>query len=460
MSTRHEDPSGYGPMLPPDAQARSSVAQSSQSSSRDAAPWPVAWMAMLSVLSLGAAAGLWWFSRRRDRRHAKASNGFHGQSARLPSGIVLIDQLVWRAFERQGHHLILEKALTPPLAGTLRVILKDSVKVALLFVGHGPFFEKQTVERFIRVMGEAEVEQGILVAAGSFTVPAQRVAEEHQVTLIGREPLTELLSAGAGREHFTRLMERSRARLEESNESLRQYTNELEALRRQRNEASWRLGEERQKTAGLERQTRELHQQLQHHHVDLQQSVQDVSGLRRQWEEGQWYLGESAVRVHHLEAQLATLQEMVKCAGTATQMQKDLQHHLDEEQARRRALEQRLAVLQTHGNRRSRVRTGIPQAFIELYNGTASPIFSGIPRDVSSTGIGLEADHALPDRKMVRIRLRFPDRGPIESKGRLMWQRTEGRPTRYLSGYKLIGLATSWRAFLDRMVSKSQVFHT
>ena len=210
----------------------------------------------------------------------------------------------------------------------------------------------------------------------------------------------------------------------------------------------------------MESQTRELRQQLQRHHVDLTQSVQDVSGLRKQWEESQWYLGESAIRVHHLEAQLATLQEMVKCAGTTTQMQQELHHQLDEEQTRRQALEQRLAILQTQGNRRARVRTGIPQAFIELYNGTATPIFSGIPRDVSSTGIGLEADQALPDRKIVRILLRFPDRKPIHSKGRLMWQHTEGRPTRYLSGYKLIGLSVSWRTFLDRMVSKSQVFHT
>ena len=461
------------------ASAGQQIGRAPRSDTRAPAPSPMAWWAVLLPLVAAAAAGsLWWF---RGRLLTPAgSSPSRGRAARLPSGVVLIDQLVWRAFERQGYQLVLETELTQQPLGTLRIIMKDGSKAALLFVGHGPFFEKQTVERFIRSMRDAGAEQGFLVASGSFTVPAQRTAKEHRIVLIGREQLTELLSVGAGSEYFAKQLEQSHARLEEAKETLRQYASGLDTLRRQRNEASWYLGEEREKTATLEAQANELEQQIRRHQSEIQRWEQETSKLRKQWEESEWYLGESKVRVRYLEEQLAAFQQVATRAESEWDA---LRHTLSEEQAqsqslqeqvsglqksleesvgRERALQeelarlqQEIAVLRTDGDRRSHLRAGIPDAFVEVYDGEEQPIFSGAPRDISLAGIGLETDREL-SAPFIRVRLRLPGRDPIESKGRLMWQRSEGQqPARYRSGCRLVGLPASVRTLIRQLVWES-----
>ena len=278
-----------------------------------------------------------------------------------------------------------------PLQGVLRVVSKDGAQAALLCVGNGAFFEKRTVERFLRIMREAKVEQGFLVAAGSFTIPAQRLAKERRITLIGREQLVELVSAGAAGEYITKQLEQQQTRLEEAQETLRQYAGELDTLRRQRNEASWYLGEERAKTSTLEAQLVELGQQLRHHEAELQRWEQAASTLRKQWEESQWYLGEAKARIRHLETQRETLDRSVA----------DFQQRFEDASSRERQfqealsrLTQELNALRTYGERRAHARTQVPHAIVELHDGAAEdPFFSGTPRNLSRAGFGLETDH-------------------------------------------------------------------
>ncbi len=437
-----------------------------------------------SVLALGVLvtmlAGLGFFL------HGKTFSAlFHRtiplrESARLPSGVVLIDQLVWRTFERQGYHLMLEKELTQPIGGTLRVAMKDSVKSALLFVWNGPFFEKLTVEQFLHAMREAQVEQGVLVASGSFTVPAQRLAQEYHITLIEREELIGLLSSGATNEYVTKQLEQQQERLEEAQATLQQYANELDALRRQRNEASWYLGEERAKSAQLESQADELNQKVRHDEVELKRWEQETSSLRKQWEESQWYLGESRARARHLETQLTALQDLAQHAQTAEREGEKAQAALGEERARREALETKLAeleqgletlkareralqdalqrlaqeigALRTYGERRRAVRARIPGVHVELHHGNGNPIFSGSPRDMSPTGFGLETDQAIPSQPGIRVRLTLPGCAKIESAARMRWQRAAEESSRYHSGYRLVGVPPSITTRIEQLL--------
>ncbi len=433
----------------------------------------IIWLPVAVALAMAGGAGLWVVLQR----------GVRVATGRTPSGVVLIDQLVWRAFERQGYELVAERFLTQSPGGTFRLIMKDGMKSALLFAGNGPFFEKQTVKHFLRAMADSKAERGILVASGSFTVPAQRLAKESQVTLIEREQLIELLSAGARSEYFTKQLEQQHARLEESKETLRQYAEELDTFRRQRNEASWQLGEERARSAKLEIEIEVLQQGLRGHEAELKRWEQDASVLRKQWEESQWYLGESHSRVTYLEQQVTALQEVAGRIEEAERAREKADWYLGEERSARESVETQLAELQRsfgathalqetlqasvaklklelaelqrHGERRASRRTGVSEAFIELWNGAEQPIFSGCPRDVSSGGIGLETETELPSDASIRIRLCRPDHEPVESKGALVWQNSAPGGGRYHSGCRLVRPSSEARAILDDWLSKS-----
>jgi len=434
------------------------------------------------VLLMVAGAG-WVFVQR------EALRGFfqHGAPAadsggRLPSGVALIDELVWQAFERQGYQLVqaMERAQPP---GMLRVISKEGTKAALLFVWNGLFFEKRTVEEFVTTIQPMNVEVGFLVASGSFTVPAQRTAKEHQVTLIGRDQLMELLSAGATSEYFTKQLEQLQARLDEAKATLGQYAKQLDTLRRQRNEASWYLGEERAKMDQLEAQVAELNQQLRHDEAEIQRWQQETELLQTHWDESQWYLGESRARTQFLERQLAQLQELATRVEPAERSRDEANWYLGEERAKRHTLEERLAQLETalkestarehamqqaldrvsrelqairaFGERRRMLRRRIPHATIELCDGQMleSPLPSGVLRDLSSTGFGVETEHEIPPDSPLRVRVTLPGvNEPIESAARVVWQRASG--SRYQSGCQLVDLPEPARSLIGQCLDR------
>ena len=425
---------------------------------------------------------------------------------RLPSGAVLIDQLVWRAFERQGYQLVLEKDLIQPPFGTFRVVIKDGVKSGLLFVWYGPFFEKQTVERFVDVMKGAKLPSGILVASGSFTVPAQRLAKQQQVALIGREQLTELLSVGAGSEYYARQLAQQQAKLEEAKATLRQYAEELETLRRQRNEASWYLGEERAKTAKLEAELNEAQQQLRRYEADLQRLEREAAELRKQWQQSEWYLGESRERFRFLETQVGELQDAAKRAETAERERDETSWYLGEERARSEAMERQLAELQQQvqqagireqaleatierlrreigqlqrqaapaataaqhaaaqsaaadslagpgSERRRAPRLAAGKIKLEL-RARRRAVFTGAPKDVSAAGAGVETTQALPVSGL-RVRLLFPGRRPILSRAEVVWQRADEPASRFRSGWRFVGLSDASQKRLRGLLDTS-----
>ncbi len=469
-----------GASSPAPASRQSAAAPARRGPAIPALAW--AWLIFAMSVSLTAAAGLWWLSRVEPsagtRRSASTTAG-----ARLPSGMVLISQLVWWAFERQGYHLLAERDLPPPLEGTFRVMMNESAKAGLLFIGNGPFFERQTVEQFARVLRDADVTQGFLVASGSFTIPAQRCAKERTVTLIGREQLIELLSTGASGEYLAKQLEQQQARVEEAKETLRQYAGELDTLRRQRNEASWYLGEERAKSAALESQLTEVTQQLRHHEAELARWEQETAKLRKTWEETQWYLGESQARARHLETQLSALQETVKRVESAEHERDEANWFLGEERTRGQALEQQLTQLQRaaeesaeregtlqttlrqlaaelsalrrYGERRASPRVSVPDAVVELYeNGADSPMLTGSVRDLSRSGVGLASDRELPGKSPLRLRLCTPNQAPIESPAQLVWQDGAGTPTAYQSGFQFEAPSEETRTRLTQLIEQ------
>jgi len=465
---------------PPDVvPAAGRLAQASAVSATQLPSSGVVWAVFGISLVLVGAAGFWLLSQgeRWGRRIREQAAG------RIPSGIQLVDQLIWRAFERQGHQLVVEMQLMPPLPGTLRVVMKDGSKTALLFIGSGPFLEKQTVERFVRIMDQVKVPSGVLVTSGAFTVPAQRFAKEHQVTLIGREQLSELLSIGASSELTLKQLEQQQLRLEEMKIAVQQYAAELDALRRQRNEASWHLGEERAKAAKVEAQIDELTQHVQRQAADARQWQEQATSLRKQWEESEWYLGESRARAQYLEAQLSAVQELANQLEPIRRERDEaiwsvgeergkhealdrqfmeLQKHLDESAKRERILRetidelnQELSILRERGERRRHLRLRSPHARLELWNGAEQPLFSGAPRDLSSTGVGLEMDQELPAQASFRVSLHLPDQEPITSTARMVWQQAPaGASGAYHSGYRLTELPSGARTRIERFIKE------
>ena len=472
-------PSAEAPDIAGSASSPSPVAPASGRQTPATLVWVVAALMVLAAMGAGA----WGVAQAGGWSAWRAQHASSRAPMRMPSGVILIDQLVWRAFERQGHQLVAETELTHPPFGTLRVITKDGAKRALLFVGHGPFFEKQTVERFVRAMKDVGVEEGLLVAAGSFTVPAQRIAKEHQVTLIGREQLTELLSAGAGSEYFAKQLEQQHERLEEAKATLQQFAGELDTLRRQRNEASWYLGEERARSAKMETQLEDFHQQLRRYETDLQRWQQEAATLRKQWEENEWYLGESRERAKHLESQLAAVQPIVQRVEAAETHQQGLEQRLTAERAERAELESRfaqvqqqlqevqvrerslhqtiaeleqsLAISRMHGERRRQARIAVQETLVELHNGKSGVSWLGTLRDLSRTGFGIECAEELPALPWFLVTIQLPGREPIESKTQVRWQQPAGDPIRYRSGCKFVSLPRATRALIDELVETS-----
>ncbi len=400
---------------------------------------------------------------------------------RIASGMVLIDQLVLRAFERQGFRIV--SSLEPgTLPGTVRLVSKDGAQVALGCVGSGMFFEKQTVERFVKVMRATGASQGYLVATGAFTVPAQRLAKEHGVTLVGREHLIELLSTGATSEFFTRQLEDAQRQLTEARETLQHYAAQLDALRRQRNEASWRLGEERAKAGKLETDLAALTVRVGQQDAELARTQQDAAALQKRWDENEWYLGEAQARIRFLEASLesagqteASQQAIARARDEANwylgeERRKvmelsgklvELQNALDAAVARELLLQEafdeirrKLSALETYGERRRGVRTAIPEAVLELWqNGTDEALFAGSPRDFSLEGIGLDMDRELPAGTL-RARLRLPGLdAPVDSEAHVVWQRTGGEPPKVSIGCRWLTLPEPAKARLELLLA-------
>ena len=266
-------------------------------------------IAALAGLTLLGGWGIWrWDSRRTHGRSGAPPSESGGP---VSSGARLIDQLVWRAFERQGYQLV-QLTESEELHGPLRIVAREGAKSALLCLSDGLFFEKLTVEQFVRVITQHQLDRGCLVAPGAFTVPAQRYAKEHGVTLVGREELSGLLSEGAVNEHYVKTVQRLEGELAEAKQTIEELGRQLEMIRRQRNEASWFLGEERAKAAKREGQSAELTQQLRHWQNQAEYWEQAAAATKKQWEENEWYLGQAKETVHQLEEQLGVARERAK----------------------------------------------------------------------------------------------------------------------------------------------------
>lgn len=424
-----------------------------------------------------------WFMRRREAARFASQPPTIEKSHKVSSGAVLIDQLLWRAFERQGYQLVNVKEVKDP-SGTFRVISRNGTNAALMYLGYGQFFEKQTVDQFAALLREARVEQGFLAAPGSFTVPAQRSAKTQHVTLVARDQLTELLSAGATSEYVSTQLQELCVRLDEAKELLEKSKKELVDLRRQRNEASWHLGEERAKSGKLEAQLAALSQQVSHQESELQRWDKESTRIRKQLEEKEWYLGESKARVNHLEEQVKTFEVLAKKTESAERDREETSWYLGEEKAHNQTLladldnmqqaledslrrerdlwqalnwfRQEVQAIREFGERRDSERVRIIRSMTaDLINKDDEVLASGSVCDLSLNGVGLETDKEIPKSRSMRIRLNIPECDPIVSKTRVVWQRSNGQvSSSYHSGYKLSGIASSNRTLIEQFIDE------
>ena len=447
------------------------------------------WIWLMSAIGLAGLAGTLWLWRQQVVDPA-ARRALIGQPAlRVPSSIRVIDQLVWRAFERQGYQLLHMVELGEPL-GLMRIMAKDGRKAALLCVGNGAFFEKTTVEQFLQSLRKAQAEYGFLVAPGSFTVPAQRYAKEHGVTLMGRDQLTQLLSDGAVSEYYTKQIQQLHKQLEDAQATLNEYAQQLDTIRRQRNEASWFLGEERSKTANLEAQVNEVSQQLRHWQAQAEQWQQAADATHKRWEESQWYLGEARASGQHADEQLRALRETfmqleqrhqemtaqlhaverqrdesnwylgeARSAHEALQQQtQGLADQLEAERSHRHALEAELTAMRASSDRRRASRLCPPDVTIEVWRSDGIPVFRGTPLNVSRSGFGFGGEQPLHEASG-RLRVHLSRSGlehPVEAASRLVWQRRDdGANGRSLNGCEFLDLSDEDRATLEQILRQT-----
>ncbi|MBI3320221.1 MAG: PilZ domain-containing protein [Candidatus Omnitrophica bacterium] len=482
------------------APSPSSPPQRAPSSQAMAMEW------LWAVLGIGlAVAGIRWLRRYAHRVAARRAS--RQSPPRLPSAVHVIDQLVWRAFERQGYQLLQTEPLAQPL-GVMRVILKEDVKTALLVVGEERFLEKTAVERFASAMHAAQLQQGTLVAAGSFTVPAHRWAKAHRITLIGRDQLTELLSDGIMNEQAIKQLQQLQSQLDEAKNALSQYAQQMDVLRRQRNEASWFLGQERAQTAKLQAQVSELTEQIRHWQVQAEQWEQTAQRTQKQWEESEWYLGEARAVARHLEEQLtaiqassaqleerqrallATLQDTERqrhdaesSLGESRAAQESWRQHVEQlneqlaraqdrlnemqravDEAQRRLQEERTArqLLEAEGNpraageRRKTVRVFREDLTIEVQRpGDGAVLFRGSPLNVSRTGLGFQIQDLsdeFPDSLTIRLALPGWDQ-PLEATSRVVWQRHDPLTNNRLVGCELHEIPEDSRHALEQVLA-------
>jgi len=403
-------------------------------------------------------------------------------TASLDSWRLLIDQLVRRSMERQGYQVVRTVELVQP-KGLMHICAKEGTKSALLCLASGAFFERNTVEQFVQMMRDAGLEQGVLVASGAFTIPAQRRAKEAGVTLISREELVELLGTGATSESFTKQFDELHGKLTDAKETLEHYAHELDTLRRQRNEASWYLGEERARSAQMETQTEQLTLELRRREAEAQRWQQELSEVQRRWDESQWFLGEGRMRLRFLDEQFEHLRALGQENQVLQREREEARWYLGEARAERdtlsaqlealskefegvatreRALRdqteelaEELEALRQYGERRKAERACVNAATIELLDDEQTILFAGTPRDLSASGFGVEAERSLPVREAVRIRLSLPGQNPIASKARLVWQQRHGDNAHYRHGGLFVGLGDADRAVITQTVEAS-----
>jgi len=422
--------------------AGSSSPTSSSGAARGGANALTIWMRVLGGMGLAGFAGTGWLWRRQVKRAIPKVKTLYASVPRVPLGIRVIDQLVWRAFERQGYQLVHVVELGEPL-GLMRVMVKDGLKAALLCVGDGVFFEKATVEQFVQSMRKAHVEQGFLIAPGSFTVPAQHCAKEHGVTLIAREQLTQLLSDGAVSESYTKQLQRLHKQLEDAQETLNEYARQLDAIRKQRNEASWFLGEERAKTAQLDSSVNELAQRLAEVQAQASHWQETAQASHQQWEESQWYLGEAQTAARHLDDQLRSLHE---AHGRLDERARSLTQQLQESASTRQASEAR--------ERRRAPRSYRPAITIDVERPDGSSLFQGIPRNISRSGFAFPAGQPfqeVPDR--LRIRLHLPGSKPINATSRVVWHRQEATDRLHPTGCEFLDIPAQARKSFEELLA-------
>ena len=460
-------------------------------SSRSGQPsaWP--WAGLASFVALG----VWWGGRRGWWQALTPKIPWWPQrrplsSDRIAPEVRIVDQLVWRAFERKGFQLLQMLELENPI-GLMRLMAKDGRKAALVCIGDGLFFEKTVVDEFQQAMRHASAQEGFIVAPGSFTVPAQRLAKEHDISLIGREQLIELLSEGAVNEHFSKQLHQLHDQVHQAKITLEEYARQLETLRRQRNEATWFLGEERTKSSSLQTQVDELTRQVGEWQAQAKQWQEAAELTRRQWEESQWYLGEARAAIAHLEDQLKPLheayaeldarhQELAARLQDAERQRNEAQWFLGESRAACDMLKQetqRLAEqLQTtqggleetkrmvehyrrlaEGQERRRAlrlsRSGIR---VHVQGRDGAVLFEGTPRDVSTTGIGLAMSDRLPDgAEPLQLRVVLPGSDePFRIDAKTVWQRADDGAALQISGHEFIPLAADDRHRLQRAIAQ------
>ena len=204
---------------------------------------------------------------------------------------------------------------------------------------------------------------------------------------------------------------------------------------------------------------------------------QTTERTRTQYEQSEWYLGEAKASIARLEEELQALREAygrleadhsevtarlheaereLDEAHEGLRVAEDCQHQLRVERAQRTGLEAELAALRIHGERRRELRTFRADVTVEVQSPAGAILFQGLPRNISSRGVGFASEHPFNDGPE-SLWVTFWQPGvarPIEALGRVAWQGPEA-PVGGVWGCELLDMSPGCREIFERVLANT-----
>ena len=258
---------------------------------------------------------------------------------------------------------------------------------------------------------------------------------------------------------------------------LNDRTRECAAAQQQRDAATTQLEDARVQAEAWRQQVAALQHHVGEGETRLQAAQQEAAAVREQWQANQQAITDLEATLDRVTGQLSgatqALDASTQTAAAAAQeaeRQRQTQQTREAECERwRLALEeahqreqdvrevlerlgQDLAAVRASGEQRRAARIFLANITIELVGEDKTSIWTGFPRDLSSTGLGFSTERELP---ALPLRARFTIPGfekPVVSKIRLIWQQADGDSHRYFSGAQFLNLSPSIRKIITQLV--------
>ena len=229
-----------------------------------------------------------------------------------------------------------------------------------------------------------------------------------------------------------------------------EWKQSAERTRTQWEQSEWFLGEAKASNARLEEELQALREAYGQLEAGYREVTARLHGAERERDEAHEGLRQ---QTEHLGAQLAQAQGD---AEETRRVAEDRQNQLSVERAQRTALEAELGALRIHGERRRALRTFRPDVTVEVQSPAGEVLFQGLPRNISSRGVGFASEHSCNDGSG-SLWVTFHQPGvarPIEALGRVAWQGPEATVGN-VWGCELLDMSPGCQKIFERVLANT-----